>query len=350
MTRDRARLGLIGLGDLGSFHAENLARRIATAELCCVADANPDRSRTIGQRLGVPWTSALDSLLGDDRLDGVVVASSTVSHPDIIEAAARRGLHVFTEKPIALDVPETIRAIDAAQSAGVILQVGFHRRFDSAFRRLRSNLDQAMLGRVYLLRVGHRDMAAPAPGTYLDVGGTLLVDATIHDFDTARWLVGEVESVTAFASSVADPRFAETGDADHVVVVLRFENGALGVIDNSRCAGYGYECTVELLGSQATARIHSRSVDDMAWLTPGSVSEALPRDHRERHAEAYVAELAAFVAAIAAGAPSPVPAGDALAAFSLSLAAEESRRRGLPVQVAHEPTRHGSRYAVATEA
>jgi predicted dehydrogenase len=324
----RPRLGLIGLGRLGAFHAENLVTRVARAELAAICDVDGARAGMLGAQLDVAWTDSVDELVGNRSLDGIVIATPTSTHVDLVERAARAGKHIFCEKPIALTLDDTLRAISAAHAGDVLLQVGFHRRFDPDFERAKARIAAGDVGRPYLLRVSHRDMSAPEPGTYLQNDGNLFIDAMIHDFDTARWLVGEVEEVTTHATAVVDPQFARDGDADHAVAVLRFENGALGVIDNSRSAGYGYECSAELIGSMATLRIGTERSGGFRWLTAGKAADDYSGNHTERHPVAYVRELEAFAEAISHNAPSPVPGGDALAAFQLSLAATRSHNEG----------------------
>jgi predicted dehydrogenase len=331
--RRRTRLAVVGLGDLGRVHARNVAERIGTAELAWVVDREPEVARRVAGQLDVAWTDSLERVLADETVHGVVIATSTASHPKLIEQAAGAGKHVFTEKPIGLELATTVAAIDAAKSADVILQVGFHRRFDADFRAAADRIKRGDLGALYFLRIAHRDKLAPAPGTYLETNGPLVVDSMIHDFDSARWLVGEVVEISAHAASVVDPRFAETGDADHAAAVVRFDTGALGIIDNSRQAGYGYECTAEILGSAAGARIFQDGAGDLAWLSEGARVVEFPPDHLARHRAAYVAELEAFAEAIRDGQPSPVPGEEGLAAFRVSLAALTSLQDRRPVHV-----------------
>lgn len=327
------RLGVIGLGDLGRFHARNVLERLGTVELAWVADLDPDLARAVGDELQVPWTDCIERLLDDPDVHGVVIATPTSTHPDLIARAADAGKHVFTEKPIGLDVESTERAIAAGDAARVVLQVGFHRRFDADFRAAAKRVAAGDLGRPYFLRLAHRDMVAPRPGSYLNTNGPLVVDSMIHDFDTARWLVGEVAEVSARATSVSDPAFAASGDADHAVVVLHFDDGALGAVDNCRLAGYGYECSAELIGSEGTIRITEPQRGNLAWLANGTRSTPFPRDHMERHGPAYVAELHAFARAIREERPSPVPGDEGLRAFRISEAAAQSLREERPVPV-----------------
>jgi myo-inositol 2-dehydrogenase / D-chiro-inositol 1-dehydrogenase len=327
----RVRLGLAGVGELGSFHAQNLTRRVALADLVRVVDQSEEAARATGNRLGVDWSTSYGDILDDDSIRGVVIASSTSTHSGLIQEAAAAGKHVFTEKPIALELQATVDAIEAARSAGVKLQVGFHRRFDPDFEEVARRVHAGDVGDIYFLRLAHRDMTPPIPGTYLANMGHLFVDATIHDFDTVLWLGGGVKEVAAYGASVVDPQFAKTGDADHAVVIVRLAAGGLCVIDNSRSAGYGYECALELIGSSAAARISNGRQGQLEWLSTGETRAALPSDHTTRHPLAYVRELDAFVRTIRDDAPSPVPSERGLEAFQLTQLALHSLREGRPM-------------------
>jgi len=174
---------------------------------------------------------------------------------------------------------------------------------------------------------------APPPAEYLARSGGFFVDVTIHDLDTARWMVGEVVEVSAFGTALSDPVFAQVGDIDTAVVVLRFASGALGVIDNSRAAGYGYECSTEVMGRLATVRIDHPQYPHYEWRTPGWAAQPLVRDFEQRYPLAYAAELEAFARCVRDGVPPLVTGHDALAAFDLARAAERSWRSGRPVAV-----------------
>jgi myo-inositol 2-dehydrogenase/D-chiro-inositol 1-dehydrogenase len=330
--RAKPQIALIGAGRLGAFHANNLARRVCVAELAAVCDVDAERAREVATALRVPWTGSTEEIFADASVDAVVIAAPTATHATLVEQAAAAGKHVFCEKPLALTVKECRRAIASVEAADVLLQIGFHRRFDPDFVLARAKVVAGELGKPYLLRISHRDMRAPEPGSYLAFDGNLFVDAMVHDFDTARWLVGEVAEVTTHATAVADARFAAEGDADHAVAVLRFESGALGVIDNSRSAGYGYECSVELIGSEATIRI-GQERGSFRWLTPGCVSSGYAADHTQRHHLAYVSELEQFANALLCGEPSSVSGGDALAALEVSLAATRSHEEGRSIEI-----------------
>jgi inositol 2-dehydrogenase len=331
----RVGLGLAGLGRIGQLHAENLVRRVASAELIRVGDADEALARETGERLGVPWSTAYDELLRDPGVDGVVVATPTSLHVEMVEAAAAAGKHVFCEKPISLDLDSTVAAIDAAREAGISLQVGFHRRFDPNWVAAAERIKSGELGEVYFFHTRLRDKQPP-PLDYIRRSGGLFVDVSIHDLDTARWLVGEIEEVTAVGAALSDPAFAELGDVDNAVIVLRFENGALGVIDESRVAGYGYECSTEVLGSKATVRIGDHQRLHEVWLTPGSAAVDWVEDFTERFPEAYALELDSFGTAIRDERPPAVTGEDGLAAFVLAQACDRSFREGQTVRLRHE--------------
>ena len=325
------RLGLIGLGQMGGLHAENLVRS-PQVDLVRVVDAVEEVARAAGDELGVEWATRYEDLLEDSELEGVVVVTPTPLHAEMVEQAAAAGKHIFCEKPIALELEPTVRAIEAAAAAGVKLQVGFHRRFDPDWAAAAERIHAGELGDVYLFRTSLRDKRPPSMD-YVAVSGSFFVDVTVHDLDTARWLVGEIEEVTAVGAALSDPAFAELGDIDHAVVTLRFASGALGVIDNSRSAGYGYECSAEVMGSKATVRIdrHRRVYNE--WLTPGQASVDRMDDFKELFREAYRRELEDFAAAIRDDRAPAVTGEDALAAFVLARTCDQSLREGRTIRV-----------------
>ncbi len=292
--------------------------------------------------------SSFDSILSDDRVDAVAIATPTGTHAELATRAAQAGKHVFCEKPISLDRAATVRVLDAVAAADRVFQVGFHRRFDPDWAAVAARIRAGDLGEVYLFRTSLRDMTPPKP-EFLAGSGGFFVDCTIHDLDTARWLAGEVTEVTAHGSALSDPGFAEIGDVDTAVVVLRFENGALGVIDESRAAGYGYEASTEVLGSRATARIDDPYDRHYEWRIPGQATHGLPRDFEERFGPAYVNELEHFARCVRDGLTPEPSAADALAAFDLARAAEQSWREGRTIAVHAERTDSGVRYLVKQE-
>jgi len=322
----RVRIGLAGLGRMGRIHAANLSGRCPSARLACVYDTDAGAARQAGERFEVPWVTSYQDMLADERIDAVAIATPTATHADLAVRAARAGKHVFCEKPVSLERQATVSAIDQVRAAGVAFQVGFHRRFDPDWVAAVDRIRAGDLGEVYLFRTSLRDMTPPS-AAFLAGSGGFFVDVTIHDLDAARWMVGEVTQVSAHGAALCDPRFAEAGDIDTAVVVLRF------------AAGYGYECSTEVMGRQATVRIDHPQYRHYEWRTPGWAARGLPRDFEQRYPDAYAAELEAFARCVAEGRPPRVTACDALAAFDLARAADLSWRHGCAVTV--EPRRVG---------
>jgi myo-inositol 2-dehydrogenase / D-chiro-inositol 1-dehydrogenase len=326
-TGSGAPIAVVGLGRMGRLHADNLATRVAGARLAGVADIDEPVARELGERHGVPWSTSIDELLAKPALAGIVIATPSARQPELVKGAAAAGKHVFCEKPLGLDIDSCAGAVAAARACRVLLQVGFQRRFDPGWQELKAALETGVIGELDLFRCSHRN-AAPPPDP--DGLGDLFRDMAVHDLDSARWLAGEPSEVYA----------TEIAGGDAAIVSLRFENGAAGVIDLHRSAGYGFECSAELVGSQGTIRcgVH-RGPDAAELLRAGSATVPLTRDHAERHAAAYVGELEHF-AAVAAGFAEPVVTGhDALAALGLASTAALSAAAGVPLAVEEHAAR-----------
>ncbi|WP_285583594.1 Gfo/Idh/MocA family oxidoreductase [Actinoallomurus iriomotensis] len=347
--RPKVRVALIGLGRMGRVHARNLAGRCRSAELAAVADADAGMAEAAGAEFDVPWTTDSGALLDDPTVDAVAVATPTAAHADLVVRAARAGKHVFCEKPIALDRPATVRAVEAVAATGVRFQIGFHRRHDPDWVAATRRIHAGEMGEPYLFRTSLRDMKPP-PVEFLAGSGGFFVDMTIHDLDTARWMVGEVVEVAAYGTALADPAIGEIGDLDTALVVLRFESGALGVIDNSRAAGYGYECSTEVMGRSATVRIDRPQHRHYQWLTPDGATYGINRDFEERYPLAYAEEMEAFARCVRDGTEPAVTGLDALAAFDLATAADLAWRTGRAVPVVPERRDGGVVYSFAGQA
>jgi myo-inositol 2-dehydrogenase/D-chiro-inositol 1-dehydrogenase len=325
---------------MGHFHAANLAGRIPLVRLARIVDANEELVRNTSKKLGgIEWSTEYADLLEDPEIEAVVVASPTPLHADMTEAAAAAGKHVFCEKPISLEIERTYEVIGAVRSVGVKMQVGFHRRFDPDYRAAWEKISAGEVGDVYLFRTSLRDKASPSV-EFLKGSGGFFADVTIHDFDAARWLVGEIEEVTAFGAALSDPEFKEAGDIDNAVVTLRFVSGALGVIDNSRVAGYGYESSCEIMGSKGTLRVDNHRRVAVQTLTPDRMCQDYVSNFVERFADAYREEMEHFVRAVRGGKEPGVGGADAAAAFVISEAAERSYQEGRTVRLRSQ-TRDG---------
>jgi predicted dehydrogenase len=327
----RAGIGVAGLGHLGRFHATNLATRVPSVELVRVVDVELEIARGLGLELGVAWSTDYGALLDDSRIAGVVIVTPTSLHAEMTELAAAAGKHVFSEKPLALDVESHWRAINATVGARVILQVGFQRRFDPDYVALKETIQDGDMGEIYVFRSIHRQPIPPHGIKYDSSGGGFFIDSLIHDFECARWMVGEIVEVSSVGSRTGIGGSA--ADVDNVVVTLRFESGALGVVEGSRVAPHGYEASVEVLGSRAAARVSSSRRRNLELLTPARALRDYVEDFRERFASAYVNELAAFVRSTSSRRQAGAGGSDAVAAFVIAQAARESYEAHEPVEV-----------------
>src|SRR5512135_129651 len=269
-------VGVLGAGRIGRVHAENLAYRIPEARVVAIADVILEAAQKLGGDLGIQNVYADPRAILDDKaIDAVIICSSTDTHAQLMEDAAAAGKHIFCEKPIALDLAKIDHALDAVEKAGVKLMVGFNRRFDPSFQRVRELVSSGVLGDPHILRITSRD-PAPPPISYVKVSGGIFLDMTIHDFDMARYLMGsEVEEVYAAANVLVDPEIGKAGDVDTAVITMRFANGALGVIDNSRQAVYGYDQRVEVFGSKGVATAQNKTPDSVVQADTAGVHAAL---------------------------------------------------------------------------
>jgi predicted dehydrogenase len=324
-------IAVAGLGRMGLRHARNAAAA-AGAHLVAVADVDEARASEVGAELGVPGYSDAARMVDEAGPHGLVIATPPATHVALIELAVQRSIHVLCEKPISFDGPAAARAVERAADSGIALQVGFQMRFDADLGEIAERLERGELGRVYQLRASLRD-AAPPPYEYLAASGGYFWDGAIHLLDLARWLMGEIEQVSAFGAALSDPVFGELGDVDNAMIVLRAASGALGLVETSRVAGYGFESGVELLGSDGTCRIAGGRAGAVEVYRDGAISARHRRDFLERFEPAYPRELEAFAGAIADGTPPRVTGADGLAAMRVCEAAVRSHLRGETVSV-----------------
>src|SRR6266566_61925 len=326
MPEHSLKIGLIGAGRIGLQHAEHLTSRIPSADLVIVADAYEEAARLCADRCAIPFaTRDYHAILDHPDIQAIVICSSTDTHARIIEEAAQAGKHIFCEKPIALDLPSIDQALDAVKRSGVKLQIGFNRRFDTNYRRVHQAVEQGKIGRPLVLYIVSRD-PEPPPIEYIRVSGGIFLDMAIHDFDMARYLVGsEVEEVFAQANSISDPIIAEAGDVENALVMLRFANGVIGTISNSRHAVYGYDQRVELLGSAGAISTENNYANTAIISDAYNVRRDLPLHFFvERYTESFIVEMAAFVDAVLRDEPVPVSGSDGRAPVVIALAAHTS--------------------------
>ena len=327
-------LGLIGAGRIGRVHAESIYR-IPNAHILAVSDVNLDGAQSCAADFDIP-TVYRDHhrLLDNAEINAIVICSSTDTHTRFIIEAAEAGKHIFCEKPIALDLVEIDRALETVARCGVKLQIGFNRRFDSNFRHLHEVVRGGDIGDPHLVRITSRD-PAPPPISYVKVSGGIFLDMMIHDFDMMRYLIdAEVEEVHAIGAVLIDPAIGQASDVDTAIVTLKFTNGALGVIDNSRQAVYGYDQRAEVFGSKGAVEAANKQPHNTTLSTSISVQQANPLYFfLERYMDSYVAEMRAFVDAVLNGTPVPVTGMDGRMPVVIGLAAGQSLREGRPVKL-----------------
>ena len=319
-----------GAGRIGAIHAANIAAHPA-ARLAAIVDIDAAAAQRLADLHGAAITTG-DAALADPAIDAVIIASATDTHAELVEAAARAGKAIFCEKPLDLDLARSAACVTVAAECGVTLMVGFNRRFDPNFARLAEQLRAGRIGRVELLSITSRD-PAPPPLAYVRVSGGLFRDMMIHDFDMARWLLGEEPvEVFAAASVLVDPAIGEAGDADTAVVTLKTRSGALCQISNSRRAAYGYDQRIEAFGAKGALFAENVVESTIAFAgAEGIVTDKPLHFFLERYAEAYRRELDHFITALDGGHTPSVGGADGVKALALAEAALQSARSDRPV-------------------
>ncbi|GAA4223030.1 myo-inositol 2-dehydrogenase/D-chiro-inositol 1-dehydrogenase [Streptosporangium album] len=319
------RVGLLGLGRIGAFHAATLAAHPRVDELV-VADADGARAAEVATGPNIRVGDAFDT-------DAVIIATPTATHAELLMRACAQGVPVFCEKPVATGVEDTLRVLKAARQSGTVVQIGFQRRFDPGYARAREALRNGDLGTLHRVHMITADPRPPAPG-YIPTSGGIYRDCHIHDFDILRWVTGrEADTVYATGSNRGESFFADAGDVDNSAALLTLDDGTLVTLQGSRYNGAGYDVRMELAGTRGTRAV---GLDPRTPLTsteglqpPG---EPWP-DFVSRFEAAYVAELGAFLGVASGETESPCTVEDALAALYLAEAAELSRHEGRPVHV-----------------
>ncbi len=336
MTDQKLRFGVLGVGRIGKIHLENLVNRIPGVEVMALSDVIPDELAAVAARFNIRTTfSDYKQVLKLSDVDAVAICTPTNTHYQMILDAAAAGKHIFCEKPIDLSI-EKIKVINQqVEKCGVQLMVGFNRRFDANFLKVREIVKSGKVGVPHVLKITSRD-PSPPPETYIRASGGLFLDMTIHDFDMARYLMGsEVTEVYARANVLVDPVFQKAGDWDTAIVTLAFENGALGTIDNSRKAVYGYDQRVEVFGSEGMVTVQNNTPDNHIYLDRTGAHSSLPLNFfMDRYTESYLREMQAFVDSVQNNKPVPVTGTDGLMAVVIGLAAAKSVRENRPVKLA----------------
>jgi myo-inositol 2-dehydrogenase/D-chiro-inositol 1-dehydrogenase len=329
-------IGVIGAGRIGKVHSETLAFRLGNkASIGAIADVNRMAAEDAAARFGISKVAAdAEEILEDPAIEAVLICSSTDTHADLVVEAARAGKHIFCEKPIDLTLEKIDRAVGAAIRAGVKLQIGFNRRFDPNFARVRKAIVSGEIGVPHLMHIVSRD-PAPPPISYVKVSGGMFLDMTIHDFDMARFLIGsEVDEIYAAAAVRVDDAIGDAGDVDTALIVLRFANGVIGTIDNSRKAVYGYDQRVEVLGSAGSVATGNCYPNEAVVSTASEIRRDLPLNFfMDRYTQSFANELDAFVTSVLEDKPTLVNGADGRIAVVMGLAARKSHDERRPVKL-----------------
>ena len=335
MSRKNVRFGVLGAGRIGKIHIENLVNRIPGAQVVALADVFPEELAAVAARFNIAGSYPDYHQVLDLPVDAVVICTPTNTHYQVILDAVAAGKHIFCEKPVDLDIARIGEINQAVARAGIQMMVGFNRRYDPSFRKVYETVRAGQIGEPHILRITSRD-PAPPPEHYIRASGGIFLDMTIHDFDMARYLVGsEVTEVYARATVLVDPMIGRAGDWDTALVTLTFQNGAVGAIDNSRKAAYGYDQRVEVFGSGGMVTVTNNTPDSHILSDSAGVHSALPLHFfMQRYTESYLGEMQAFVNAIQEAKPVPVTGADGLMAVAIGLAAGRSARENRPVKVA----------------
>ena len=324
------KIALIGAGRIGRIHAANA---IAHPELTLshVVDPFAENADALAAETGAPVTT-LETVLTDASVAGVIVASSTDTHLDYCLRAHAAGKAIFCEKPIDMDLARARAA--AGELEGARLFLGFNRRFDPNFQTLKARLDDGSVGGIESLQITSND-PSPPPIAYVKVSGGLFKDMAIHDFDMARWLLGEEPSeVFAWGSSLVDPAIGEAGDIDTARTVLRTASGKLCVIGNSRRSGFGYDQRIEAYGSAGMVRADNVVESTVhVWTEAGAQADRFQNFFLDRYQQAYRAEMAHFADILAGKAMPSIGYSDGVAALALAEAAADSVKTGKPVRI-----------------
>jgi scyllo-inositol 2-dehydrogenase (NAD+) len=329
-------VGLIGLGRLGRVYARDLSTRIGCTRLVAVADVNRSAVEEVAAEFDVPRRSTSpEQIIADPDVDAVVIVTPTSTHGEVTRMAAAAGKAIFCEKPLAITMEEAVSMRELVRETGVFFQLGFMRRFDRGYVAAKGQLGTGAIGDAVVFKSTSRDPFPPSV-EYANPksSGGLLIDMGIHDFDLARWFMGEVTRVQTVGGVLAYPELGAVGDIDNAVVSMVFDSGRLGVIDLTRNGIYGYDITTELLGTKGTLRIGYLRETPLMIMTRGGVAHDTVPYFMERFRDAYTAQLENFAQNVLHGRTPPITADDGVEALRVAVAATRAYQTGGAVDVA----------------
>jgi myo-inositol 2-dehydrogenase/D-chiro-inositol 1-dehydrogenase len=330
----KVKIAVIGTGRMGSVHVRNIARQIPNADLVAVCDIRLEVAQAVADECGIKRVVRdYHDLLVDREIEAILIASSTDTHAFMVKDVAEARKHIFCEKPLALELDKIDEALAAVEKAGVKLQVGFNRRFDKSYQRVHEIVKSGEIGYPCILNITNRDPDFPAM-EFLRVSGGIFLDLVIHDFDMIRFQLGEVQEVYAAGGVLIEPKLKEFGDIDTDVVILKFASGAVGTINNSRKAVYGYDQRLEVFCSNGTVMANNESETTVVkGNQSGFLSAKPPYFFMQRYAPCYVEEVRQFIECVRDDKPTPTNGTDGRAAVVLGYAAWKSYRENRPVKI-----------------
>jgi inositol 2-dehydrogenase len=333
--KGRLAIGLIGAGRLGRVYARDLASRIAETRLVAIADPVEGVAKEVAAEFDVPrhYADPL-ALIDDPAVDALVIVSPTHTHREMVIAAASRKKPTFCEKPPALSLDEVAEMQDAVSNSGMFLQMGFMRRFDAGYASAKKQIEEGRIGTPLVFKSTSRDPFRPSL-EYANPksSGGMLLDMGIHDFDLARWFMGDVRTVSTIGATIAYPELATVGDIDNAVASLTFASGKLGVVDLSRSGIYGYDISTEILGLEGTLKIGYLRETPVMLLTKNSVAHDTVPYFMERFRDAYTTQLQNFAQNVRQERPAPITIEDGLEALRIGVAATRAHETGRSVVV-----------------
>ena len=334
--KGRLAVGLIGVGRLGRVYARDLAGRIAETRLVAVADPVGTLAQEVAAEFDVPrhYTDP-QALIDDAAVEAIVIVSPTDTHRQLVIAAAQRGKPTFCEKPPALSLDEIAAMKEAIAKSGIFFQMGFMRRFDSGYAAAKKQIEGGRIGMPLVFKSTSRDPFRPSL-EYANPksSGGMLIDMGIHDFDLARWFMGDVKTVATIGATIAYPELMTVGDIDNAVASLTFTSGKIGVVDLSRSGIYGYDISTEILGLEGTLKIGYLRETPVMVLTKNSVAHDTVPYFMERFRDAYTTQLQNFAQNVLQDRPAPITIDDGLEALRIGVAATRAHETQRPVAVA----------------
>ena len=332
----KIKMGVIGTGRIGKVHIATLVQNVPMAEVVAVADINLESAKDTAGKFGITnvFSNYLD-VINFPGVEAIVICSPTDTHAKYIVDAAKAGKHIFCEKPVDLSIDVIKEANKAVEKAGVKMMVGFNRRFDPNFLKIKNLVVEGKIGEPHILKITSRD-PAPPPAQYAASSGGMFMDMTIHDFDMARYITGsEVTEVFTKAAVMVDPAIGKAGDVDTAIITLTFKNGAMGVIDNSRKAVYGYDQRLEIFGSKGMLSADNNFPENHQYFAADGIHRSLPLNFfMDRYLESYANEMKIFCDAVLNNSPLPVSGNDGLMSVVIAMAAKKSHLENRPVKIA----------------